>query len=89
MRKRLLSRSSLVLVILCLMVFAQKPMRLLVQGFASTIIETVEKADEAKASPIVSAVAPVVASPPVLLPTTLPVAGVVARHTPSRSVLRI
>ena len=89
MALRLFSRSSLVLLLLCALVFAQKPVRLLVQGFASVIIDTVERADEATPSSVVVATPSALASPVVVRATAVPVAGEVAAHTHQPSILRI
>jgi hypothetical protein len=86
---RLFSRSSLILLLLCAIVFAQKPVRLLVQGFASVVIDTVDRADDVAASPVVYAAAATAAAVPVLHSTTIHVAGAAAVHTPPRSILRI
>jgi hypothetical protein len=89
MALRLFSRSSLVLLLLCALVVAQKPMRLLVQGFASVIIETVERADEATPSSVVVVTPSTLASRVVVRATAVPVAGAVTAHPHHPSILRI
>lgn len=89
MPQRLLSRSSLVLLLLCAVVFAQKPVRLLVQGFVAVVVDSVEKADEATSSSIVVAMPPVPAAPPVLRAPTAHAGAVATVHIQPLSVLRI
>ena len=87
---RALSRSSLVLLLLCVLVFAQHPARLLVQGFVSTTVDiTLEKADAATSPQIGIAALPAIPAPPVPHEAPVHVDSVVTVHSTPLSVLRI
>ena len=87
---RALSRSSLVLLLLCVLVFAQHPARLLVQGFVSTTVDiTLEKADAATSPQIGIAALPANPEPPVPHEALVHVDSVVTVHSTPLSVLRI
>ena len=86
---RALSRSSLVLLLLCVLVFAQHPARLLVQGFISTTIDTLEKADAATSPQIGIAALPAIPAPPVPHEAPVHIDSVVTVHSTPLPVLRI
>jgi hypothetical protein len=86
---RALSRSSLVLLLLCVLVFAQHPARLLVQGFVSTSVQTPEKADAATAPQFGIAALPATPAPPVPHDAPVHIDCVVTVHSTPLSVLRI
>ena len=83
------SRSSLVLLLLCVLVFAQHPARLLVQGFVSTTVETLEKADAATSPQIAIAALQAMPALPVPHETPVHIDCVVTVHSTPLSVLRI
>jgi hypothetical protein len=89
MSLRTLSRPSLILLLMCVLVLAQKPVRLLLQGFASIAVETVEKADAATPIQIGTVALPVMPAPPVRHDAPVHADCVVAVHSTPLSVLRI
>ena len=86
---RALSRSSLVLLLLCVLVFAQHPARLLVQGFVSSTVQTLDKADAATAPQIGVAALPAMPAPPIPHDAPVHIDGVITVHNTPLSVLRI